>query len=267
MDTAAKPLATSEAPAPAPVPSAAAVPPSPFNARLAGFADHRAQRDLAAAARLASPHAEGPAAQRRDRARAPAPAADEPAAAPRAPAAQHDGAATQAAAAQASAQPAATSAPAAPTREPAPAAPPRPPEPAHEPHAGPGLLGNGAAHVRLESETLGDVALHLRLRDGAATVRVEADDPSALERRAPELARALAAEGLTLTRVDFDRRDAPVQPSAPDQGGRDAGADAGGRQRGQDATARDDAPPPAPRQAPRPTPSRPARRPGHDVTA
>ncbi|MFT3915796.1 MAG: flagellar hook-length control protein FliK [Anaeromyxobacteraceae bacterium] len=263
MDTAARRLAPEES---SPAPAAAAVPPNPFNARLAGFADHRAQRDLAAAARLASPHAAEPTAQRRDRARPPAPA-DEPTAAPRAPAAaQHDPAAAQAAAAQAT-QPATATAPAAPARDLTPAAPPRPPEPAPEAHAGAGLLGHGAAHVRLESETLGDVALHLRLRDGNATVRIEADDPSALEQRAPELARALAAEGLSLTRVDFERRDAPVQPPAPDQGGRDAGSEPGGRQRGQDATARDDAPPPPPRPAPRPTPSRTARRSGHDVTA
>ncbi len=63
-----------------------------------------------------------------------------------------------------------------------------------------------AAHLRISSDTLGDVALHLRIQDGAAHIRMEGPSRSAIEARAPELARALAAEGIGLARIEIQPR-------------------------------------------------------------
>jgi hypothetical protein len=74
-----------------------------------------------------------------------------------------------------------------------------------------GAILPAAAHLHLSSETLGEVALHLRIQDGAAHVRVEGGARAAVESRAPELARALAAEGLGLARIEHEPRN-PQQP-------------------------------------------------------
>jgi flagellar hook-length control protein FliK len=125
------------------------------------------------------------------------------------------------------------------------------------------VLGQ-AAHLRITSDTLGDVALHLRIRDGQATVRLEADAPGALERRAPELARALAAEGLALARFEVERREAPQQAPARDPSGDAAARHSHDGGRGQaDRRTPDDPPAPAPRRESGPR----ARRSAHDVTA
>jgi flagellar hook-length control protein FliK len=126
-----------------------------------------------------------------------------------------------------------------------------------------GVLLPAAAHLRVSSEALGEITLHLRIHDGAAHVRIEADAGAAVEARAPELARALAAEGIGLARLEVEPRSTPAAPSAPQSGAQGrAGGEAGGR--GQDG--RPD--PEASRAAPAPNPPRTrARRSEHDVTA
>jgi hypothetical protein len=98
-----------------------------------------------------------------------------------------------------------------------------------------GTLLAHAAHLRLESETLGDLALHLRVRDGVAHVRVEGDQAAQLAGRGHELQRALAAEGLKLGHLEIDR---PVVP-APSQGDARTAAEQGPRQGQQERPERD----------------------------
>jgi hypothetical protein len=244
---------------PAPSPHAA---PAPLPAPT--IPPQRRERDLSAAARLAGvagaeapPHARR-AAQRTERNAPAEPPRREPSA--------------SAPATSASPAPGAE-----PTAAPAPAASaaPRPSAvPADWTPAGP--ASTGVAHVRVATDTLGDVALHLRIRDGAATVRLEADATAPLEGRSPELARALAAEGITLARLDVDRRDvataaAPREPTGSGQAGSQGqpGAHLSGGSGGGAGTRGDETPPPAAPNA-APPPARPPRRarPGaHDVTA
>ncbi|ABC81163.1 flagellar hook-length control protein FliK [Anaeromyxobacter dehalogenans] len=142
--------------------------------------------------------------------------------------------------------------------------PPLPPEPA-EP-AVTGALLPAAAHLRVRSDALGDLALHLRIADGAAHVRVETAAAAALEARAPELARALAAEGLGLARLEVEPRGAvPAAPPAGPGDPRSATAGGGGDRPG----GRDREPPAAPFPPHSSAPARaaPARRSAHDVTA
>jgi hypothetical protein len=138
------------------------------------------------------------------------------------------------------------------------------PDPRPEVPAGSVLLPQ-TAHVRFTSGALGDIALHLRLRDGRATVRLEADNPGDLRGRAPELARALAAEGLSLARLDVERREAlpaalPHDPAGDPAARHSGGGRGGGAEEG--APGDPHAPPPRP-----PTPAPRPRRTGHDVTA
>jgi hypothetical protein len=86
-----------------------------------------------------------------------------------------------------------------------------------------GALLPHAAHLKVTSDTLGEVALHLRVRDGVAHVRVEAETAQALDARAPELARALAAEGLKLGSFEAERPERRPEPGAA-HGGPDARA-------------------------------------------
>ncbi|HET6439940.1 MAG TPA: flagellar hook-length control protein FliK [Anaeromyxobacter sp.] len=81
-----------------------------------------------------------------------------------------------------------------------------------------GAVMPAAAHLRLSSDTLGEVALHLRLQDGAAHIRIEGTDKSAVEARAPELVRALAAEGIGLARIEVQ-----TSPARPDSDGSPGG--------------------------------------------
>jgi hypothetical protein len=79
-----------------------------------------------------------------------------------------------------------------------------------------------AAHLQISSETLGDVSLHLRIQDGAAHIRVEGASRSSVEARAPELARALAAEGIGVTRIEVAPRstaESSLGSQNPDAGG------------------------------------------------
>lgn len=100
-----------------------------------------------------------------------------------------------------------------PAAAPARAAPPLPPE-LPQSLAGGTILPH-AAHVRLESATLGDLALHLRVRDGVAHVRVEGDQAAQVAGHGQELQRALAAEGLKLGRLEVDRPQAQATPTTP----------------------------------------------------
>jgi flagellar hook-length control protein FliK len=135
-----------------------------------------------------------------------------------------------------------------------------------------GAVMPSVAHLHVSSDTLGDVALHLRIQDGAAHVRVEGGSRAALEARAPELARALAAEGLGLARLEHE----PRGSNHPQQGGQGAAqGDPGGDRRGSaeghsssDGRERGE-PPPPPRAPARPTTTRTPRAHGgaHDVTA
>jgi hypothetical protein len=164
--------------------------------------------------------------------------------------------------------PAAPNAPAAPDGFRVPAAPPAPSASAAALlHADPradvgGAILPAAAHLRLSSDALGDVTLHLRMRDGAAHVRVEASATAAVDARAPELARALAAEGIALAKLEVEPRPPAAAPQ-PDGGPR-ADADRGGGHGRRERNPDDGTP------VPTPTPPRRAQRPrraGHDVTA
>jgi flagellar hook-length control protein FliK len=126
-----------------------------------------------------------------------------------------------------------------------------------------GAVLAAAAHLRLSTDTLGDIALHLRLRDGAAHVRLEADAHGALQARAPELSRALAAEGIAVGRLDVEPRAAPAAPAAQAQDAFTQSGGGEGRQHPRDDRAPED---PAPPQATQPR-ARRVRRAGHDVTA
>lgn len=117
-----------------------------------------------------------------------------------------------------------------------------------------GAVLPSVAHLHLSSETLGEVALHLRILDGAAHVRVEGGPRGAVEPRAPELARALAAEGLHLARLEHEPNgshssggggaassggDLPREGGSRDASGHTGGdAHHGDRQSGDGATAR-----------------------------
>jgi hypothetical protein len=81
-----------------------------------------------------------------------------------------------------------------------------------------GAVLRNAAHLRVESPELGQIALHLRVRGGVAEVRFDGDRASALRERVPELARALASEGLALGKID---------PPAPSSGSTASSGDPG----------------------------------------
>jgi hypothetical protein len=84
-----------------------------------------------------------------------------------------------------------------------------------------GAILPGGAHLRLESEGMGDLALHLRVRDGVAHLRVEGEQAGQLVGRGQELQRALAAEGLKLGQLEVERPPAPS--AALGDGARTAG--------------------------------------------
>lgn len=119
--------------------------------------------------------------------------------------------------------------PVAPSLRPATSAAPSRTAPAPAAQGSPDLPAEGAvlrhaAHLRVESPGLGDVALHLRVRDGVAHVRFDGENAAGLREHAPELARALAREGLSLGRID-----PPAPPSrAADAAAGGAGHPAGG---------------------------------------
>ncbi len=137
-----------------------------------------------------------------------------------------------------------------------------------------GAVLSSTAHLHVSSEALGEVALHLRIQDGAASLRMEGADRSAVEAHAPELARALAAEGIGLARLELTPRGGSDPGTGggqgagadgrPQQGGGSTGSSPQGQQRSE----------PAPeaqalrRSTPAPSPRRtPAHDGQHDVTA
>jgi hypothetical protein len=73
------------------------------------------------------------------------------------------------------------------------------------------ILPNGA-DLKLQSDTLGELSLHLRVRDGVAHLRVEGEQAAQVVGHGQELQRALAAEGLKLGRLEVDRPAVPVAP-------------------------------------------------------
>lgn len=82
-----------------------------------------------------------------------------------------------------------------------------------EAHADPSLRGAilpRAAHVTFQAGPAGEVALHLRLRDGVAEVRLDGQAAPALARHERALSTELAGQGLQL-RLDVS---APVQSAA-----------------------------------------------------
>jgi flagellar hook-length control protein FliK len=129
-----------------------------------------------------------------------------------------------------------------------------------------GAILPAAAHLRVSSDVLGEVTLHLRVRDGAAHVRVEASPAfaSPVQARAPELARALAAEGIALAKLEVEPRAPAPVPAAPQEGGIRPDAGGGGQHPRDERQAHDDLP--ASRH-PAPHRTRPQRRSRHHVTA
>ncbi|HUM13966.1 MAG TPA: hypothetical protein VLT82_23660 [Myxococcaceae bacterium] len=112
-------------------------------------------------------------------------------------------------------------------------------------HADPGLQGAilpRAAHVVLQAGPAGEVALHLRLREGVAEVRLDGQAAPALARHERVLSTELASQGLQL-RLDVS---APVQSAA---GAESLAAGAQGDRNGQPPPddpreSSEDAPPP-----------------------
>jgi hypothetical protein len=81
-----------------------------------------------------------------------------------------------------------------------------------------GAVLRNAAHLRVEAPGLGELELHLRVRDGVAHVRIDGEAAHAVEARAAELSRALASEGLKLGQLDAKHAAAPLASSSADAG-------------------------------------------------
>jgi hypothetical protein len=79
-----------------------------------------------------------------------------------------------------------------------------------------------AAHMAIESPN-GDLALHLRVRQGSAEITVGGSMAHLFETRAPEARAALASEGLALGRFDSGQQDGGQQnqpaPETPERAG------------------------------------------------
>lgn len=107
-----------------------------------------------------------------------------------------------------------------------------------------GAVLRSAAHLRIETPGLGEMELHLRIRDSVAHLRVEGEGAGLLEARAAELSRALAGEGLRLGPIEVSPHRAP-DAGAGDPGSREQrGAWRPPEERQQPS------PPPPPRSAP-----------------
>jgi hypothetical protein len=78
-----------------------------------------------------------------------------------------------------------------------------------------------AAHMSIESPE-GNLALHVRVRDGAAEIRIAGNMAPLFEARAPEIQSALAGEGLSLGRFDLDDQRGGGQPPPEEPGVDDA---------------------------------------------
>ena len=79
-----------------------------------------------------------------------------------------------------------------------------------------------AAHMAIESPD-GDLALHLRVRQGSAEISVGGSMAHLFEARAPEARAALASEGLALGRFDSGQQEGGQQgqpaPETPERAG------------------------------------------------
>jgi flagellar hook-length control protein FliK len=78
--------------------------------------------------------------------------------------------------------------------------------------------GETQATIKLHPEELGTVEVHLSYTDSGVTATVRADSPQAaqtLQQAAPDLRRALEAQGTVLLGLDVRGRDAGREGSAP----------------------------------------------------
>jgi len=85
-----------------------------------------------------------------------------------------------------------------------------------------------AAHLRVESGLLGQIELHVRVRDGVAHVRLEGPAAIAAQSQLPELRSALAREGLALGEVEITPTSAP--PPTPAQAATGGGIGSNGEE-------------------------------------
>lgn len=83
-----------------------------------------------------------------------------------------------------------------------------------------GAVLRSAAHLTIETPSMGAVELHLRVREGALYLRVDGDAGKAIEAHSGELARALASDGLRLASIDLPSQDSAGLRSGADGGGR-----------------------------------------------
>lgn len=105
------------------------------------------------------------------------------------------------------------------------------------PAAADGAVLQHSAHLRVEAPGVGELELHLRVRDGIAHLRVDGDAARVIESRVADLSRALASQGLELGTLDVRE---PEAFAGFDQGG------AAPRQHRDSGRERDEAPPRAP---------------------
>ena len=93
-----------------------------------------------------------------------------------------------------------------------------------------GAVLRNAAHLRIDSGQpgVGEIELHLRVREGVAHLRIDGEGGHLVAARAPELAAALAGAGLTLGKLETPPASvvAAPPPSAGAQDGR-TGAESG----------------------------------------
>jgi len=71
-----------------------------------------------------------------------------------------------------------------------------------------GAVLQSAAHLKVDTGTMGAIELHLRIRDGAVHLRVDGDVASTMQSRSGDLSRSLAGEGLKLAPIEVGSHDA-----------------------------------------------------------
>jgi hypothetical protein len=81
-----------------------------------------------------------------------------------------------------------------------------------------GAVLRSAAHLKVDTGTLGALELHLRVRDGALHLRVTGEAAPLVEARSGELSRALAGEGLRLAPVELPPGDGTAAQPGPREG-------------------------------------------------
>jgi hypothetical protein len=101
-----------------------------------------------------------------------------------------------------------------------------------------------AANLHIEVPNAGDLALHLRMQDGAASLRVEGTAAQVFAAREPELRLALSHGGVSLARFEVG---APPVVSARDLGSSTSGDSFGGGSRQQPDDSRERQEPVLPR--------------------